>query len=67
MGAVIVKSINAFSTVERAAEVEAFLAQSPVPSCERKIAQCVETIRNNAQMLIKAKASKLTDAAFWAQ
>ena len=39
---------------------------SPVPSCERKIAQCVESIRNNGQMLVKINASKLVAGSYWA-
>ena len=66
MDAVIVYSVNRFCTMERAAEIEAFFKANPLPQSERRIAQTLENMRTNAQMLQRIGASKLADAAFWA-
>eukprot|EP00040_Diaphanoeca_grandis_P006211 m.36419 g.36419 ORF g.36419 m.36419 type:complete len:873 (-) comp17353_c0_seq3:305-2923(-) len=66
MNAVIVNSIGYFSTLERAEEIETYFNENPLPKSSRKIAQCVEAIRNNGQFLLKVKSSKLIEANFWA-
>ena len=66
MDAVIVYCCGAFSTLERAEELEAFFAANPFPSSKRRIANMLESMRNTGAMLEKVKASQLVHDAFWA-
>lgn len=67
LDAAIGNSCGRFVTMERAEEVESFFKDSrhACPSNERRISQLVEGIRTNGTFLLKIKASKLADAAFW--
>jgi puromycin-sensitive aminopeptidase len=60
MDAVIVYTINRFCTNERAAEIETYFKENPLPSSERKISQTIENMRSNAQLLSRIRESKLT-------
>ena len=64
LAAVVVYSVH-FCSLERAAEVEAFFEKNPLPSCSRRIAQLVESIRNSGNMLNAVRDSPLASAAYW--
>jgi puromycin-sensitive aminopeptidase len=66
MDAVIVNCCGGFSTLERAAELEAFFAANPFPSSSRRIENMLENMRNAGSMLEKVRASPLVQDAFWA-
>ena len=66
MDAVIVNSVSRFCTEEKAAEIQEFFSQNPIPSSERKIAQVVENIKTNGAMLSRVQKSRLAEAVFWA-
>jgi len=60
----LVKSVSeTFVTVERAAEVETFFQENPMPGSERNVAQAIETVRLNAAWLTRdgAEIKKFLD------
>lgn len=65
MDGVIVSCIRGFSTVDDAADIEAYFATNPIPSSERRIGQAVESIRSNGKFLLAVKQSQLASPAFW--
>jgi len=64
LAAIISYSIN-FCTLEKAAEVEQFFTENPVPTCERKINQQLEDMRSNGKLLVMLKSTSLVTAAAW--
>jgi puromycin-sensitive aminopeptidase len=62
--AVIVNSCSGFCTLARADEVEMFFKENPHPSSARRIAQCVENMRNNGHMPVKVKKSAQSDSSY---
>jgi UDP-glucose 4-epimerase len=66
MDAVIINSCGGFSTLERAAELEAFFQENPFPSSKRRIENMLENMRNAGAMLVKVKQSPLVEDSFWA-
>ena len=43
--------MSGYSSNEKADEIESFFVKHPFPSATRKIAQSLETVRNNAKRL----------------
>ena len=65
LAAMVVSSIGRFCTAARADEVQAFFAQNPLPTVERRISQSLENMRANAAMLSAMGKSKLAEADYW--
>ncbi|KAG5192903.1 membrane alanyl aminopeptidase [Tribonema minus] len=65
MDAVILYSSGGFCDHDKAAEVEQFFKDHPLPSNARKISQVLEGIRINATFLQRMTTSPLADKSFW--
>merc|ERR1711871_1622792 len=66
MNALIQVCAGNFVTEEKAAEVEAFFQEHPVPGAQRKISQLLENMRINHSWLERMKSGKLGDDGFFA-
>mmetsp|Transcript_20947 Transcript_20947/g.30195 ORF Transcript_20947/g.30195 Transcript_20947/m.30195 type:complete len:870 (-) Transcript_20947:137-2746(-) len=65
MDAVIINCASQFCTLERAAEVEDFFKNHPLPSSAMRIGQVVESIRITGSMLLRVQSSSMTSSSCW--
>jgi puromycin-sensitive aminopeptidase len=65
MDSCIVCCAGAFTSNEKADEIQAFFEEHPLPSNTRIIAQTVENMRTNAKLVERLKASDLSRDDFW--
>jgi len=66
MDACIVSCAGAFSSAEKADEIEKFFEKHPLPQSARKIAQTTESMRANSKFFDILKSSELSKQEFWA-